>query len=123
MEAASRGAADAAGTVVGILPGTDRGDANEHVTVALSGDGGDELFAGYNRHAWAPRLWELAHRLPKRAKRALSALQWVSVDDWDRAFRAVGLGEALRLPGDKLYKVAALAEVDTPQGLYERLIT
>jgi hypothetical protein len=35
MEAACRGAADAAGTSVGILPGADRADANPHVTVAL----------------------------------------------------------------------------------------
>ena len=93
----------------------------EHVTVALSGDGGDELFAGYNRHAWAPRLWEVAGRLPKSARKALGALKLIPVDDWDRAFRAVGLGNAIRLPGDKLYKVAALCEVDTPDEFYGRL--
>jgi len=93
----------------------------EHVTVSLSGDGGDELFAGYNRHAWAPRLWEAADRLPKGARKALGALKWIRVDDWDRAFRAVGLGNAIRLPGDKLYKIAALAEVDTADEFYGRL--
>ena len=36
MEAASRGAASVGGTVLGILPGTDRADANEHVTIALT---------------------------------------------------------------------------------------
>jgi len=93
----------------------------QHVTVALSGDGGDELFAGYNRHAWAPRLWSVAGRLPRGLRRALGALKLVSVEDWDRAFRALGLGKALRLPGDKLHKIANLAEVDTPEELYSRL--
>jgi uncharacterized protein (TIGR00725 family) len=36
MEAVSRGASSADGTVLGILPGTDRADANEHVTIALT---------------------------------------------------------------------------------------
>jgi uncharacterized protein (TIGR00725 family) len=36
MEAVSRGAAGAGGKVVGILPGADRDDANEHLTVALT---------------------------------------------------------------------------------------
>ncbi len=93
----------------------------QHVTVALSGDGGDELFGGYNRHAWAPRLWEAANRLPKSARKALGVLKMVPVDRWDRAFRYLGLGDAIRLPGDKLYKVAALADVDTPHEFYGRL--
>jgi len=58
--------------------------ARRHVTVALSGDGGDELFAGYDRYGVYRRIDRSLARVPRVARRGASkALLAVSPDRWD----------------------------------------
>ncbi len=103
--------------------------ARQHVTVALSGDAGDELFGGYNRYFWGPRIWAKLAWLPYPVRQALgAAISAVPVAGWDALSRPVNAllpgGKGIAQAGDKAHKLAArLANVRNLDDLYLSLVT
>lgn len=106
--------------------------AKSHVTVALSGDGGDELLGGYNRYFWGPKVWGRLSLLPFGVRRLLGhGISKVPVSVWD------GLGQALKnfrphmtgalgvaRLGDKAHKLSRrLGEVQSMDDLYLSLVS
>jgi asparagine synthase (glutamine-hydrolysing) len=97
--------------------------ARRDVTVALSGDGGDELFGGYTRHVWGPRIWAGEALVPRPLRERLSRFITArSADTWDRFFqRARPLVPETRIAGIRMHKLAAALGVLSPEAMHHVL--
>ncbi len=95
-----------------------------HVTVALSGDGGDELFLGYNRYYLGDRFRRTIARLPRLARAGAGrALRAVPPERWDALLDLASPLRRRGVTGDRLHKLAKVLTAADLDAFYLRLVS
>jgi asparagine synthase (glutamine-hydrolysing) len=96
----------------------------KHVTVALSGDGGDELFAGYNRYALGAQIWNRTQFFPEFLRTAVGAnLRRIPESSFDKLAKLLPSSRRPNLFGHKVHKLADGLLRSDPDAMYRQLVT
>lgn len=97
---------------------------SQHVTVSLSGDGGDELFAGYPRYALTASLWHRVNRLPLRFRQAASSFLCApSAAAWDRALSLAPSRVKQSINGRRVHRLSQMLVAQSLGEMYVRLMS
>lgn len=95
-----------------------------HVTVSLSGDGGDELFAGYPRYGLTAALWSRVNRLPMSLRNTAAALLEIpSARAWDRLLAPLPSSRRQSVNGRRIHRLARLLRCRSQGEMYVRLMS
>lgn len=96
---------------------------SKNVKVALSGDGGDEVFAGYNRYIYADRYFDTINKIPFSLQHILKKMIFsVSQKNWNKVFFHLPSKLSHSQGGDKLYKLANIMGKNEIE-MYKKLVS
>ncbi|MFT4059311.1 MAG: asparagine synthase (glutamine-hydrolyzing) [Legionella sp.] len=98
--------------------------AKKEVTVALSGDAGDELFCGYNRYIMTAKLWGTINKVPLALRRGTAKMmRQVSPRAWERLAFVVPVLKRYSQLGNKVHKGAYVLASASANEAYRRLVS